>query len=79
MKKRGIQPKSEEIEKFSTKIISLVEKDKLDYIDAITEYCEEIGLEVEVAVTLITPFILSKVSEEARRYNLIEKSPMLPI
>lgn len=71
--------KIEEMELFSSKIISLVEKDKIGYIDAITEYCEVVGLEVDVAAKLITPFIKSKIAEEAMHYNLIEKIPMLPI
>lgn len=74
-----LSPKVEEKEKFSKHIISLVERDNISYIDAITEYCETIGLEVEIAAKLITPSIVSKISEEAMRSNLIEKSPVLPI
>lgn len=72
-------PKMEEMEKFSRKIIELVEVDKIGYIDAITEYCENVSLEIEIAAKLLTPFILSKVSEEARNQNLIERIPVLPI
>lgn len=72
-------PKTEEMEKFSRKIIDLVSRDKISYIDAVTEYCEEVGLEVEIAAKLVTPFIVSKISEEARKNNLIEKIPVLPI
>lgn len=72
-------PKMEEMEKFSKIIINLVERDNISYIDAITEHCEEIGLEVEVAAKLVTPFIISKISEEARQNNLIERIPVLPI
>lgn len=74
-----VSPKVEEKEKFSKQIISLVEKDKISYIDAITEYCETIGLEVDVAAKLITPSIIAKISEEAMKNNLIEKHPVLPI
>jgi len=74
-----MSPRIEEKEKFSKIIISLVERDNLTYIDAITEYCELVGLEVELAAKLATPFIVSKISEEAIRNNMIEKVPMLPI
>ena len=74
-----MKPKLEEIEKFSRNIIELVDKDNIGYIDAITEYCESIGLEVELAAKLITPFIISKISEEARKNNLLERVPVLPI
>ena len=74
-----LTPKFNEKESFSRSIIDLVERDKIGYIDAITEYCDSVGLEVEVAAKLITPFIVSKISEEARKNNLIEKIPVLPI
>lgn len=74
-----MNPKLEEKERFSKIIIGLVQKDNISYIDAITEYCENIGLEVETAAKLATPFIISKISEEARENNLIEKIPVLPI
>jgi hypothetical protein len=72
-------PKITEKEKFSKYIIEIVEKDDISYMDAIEEYCEMIGLEIEVAAKLITPYIISKISDEARQKNLINKSPVLPI
>lgn len=74
-----MSPKLEEKEKFSKIIIDLVRKDNIGYIDAITEYCDGIGLEIEVAAKLATPFIISKISEEARKNNLLERIPVLPI
>lgn len=71
--------KVEEKERFSKIIIDLVKKDNIGYIDAITEYCENVGLEIETAAKLATPFIISKISEEARENNLLEKVPVLPI
>lgn len=72
-------PKIEEMEAFSSKIISITSKGDVTYIDAITDYCENVGLEIDIAAKLITPFIKSKIAEEAMRNNLIEKVPMLPI
>lgn len=69
----------EEMEAFSSKIISIASQGDVGYIDAITEYCENVGLEIDIAAKLITPFIKSKIAEEAMRNNLIEKVPMLPI
>jgi len=79
MKKKAIVPKFEEMETFSKQIITLAERDRISHIEAITEYCESVGLEIEVAASLITPFLVSKISDEARKSNLIEKSPVLPI
>lgn len=69
--------KVEEIERFSLKITELVEKDRISYIDAITEYSESIGLEIEIAAKLLSPPIKAKLEEEALNYNLIEKHPVL--
>jgi len=77
MKKKLTKPKLEEMEKFSNNILQIVDLDKLDYIEAITEYAESIGLEIDVAATLITPFLKDKISEEARKNNLIEKIPVI--
>ena len=77
MKKKITKPKLEEMEKFSNNILQIVERDKLEYIEAITEYSESIGLEIDVAASLITPFLKDKISEEARRNNLIEKIPVI--
>lgn len=69
----------EEMEKFSGIIFDIVKKDDIRYIDAIIEYCEKVGMEVESAATLFTPKLLSKITSEARSNNLIPKEPMLPI
>jgi predicted amino acid-binding ACT domain protein len=74
-----MKPKLEEMEKFSNIIINLVGTDNIGYIDAVTEYCESVGLEIDIAAKLITPFLISKIAEEARNNNLLEKIPVLPI
>ena len=38
---------------FMTRIIKLVRDEKLEYLDAIMKYCEETGIEVEYAATLV--------------------------
>lgn len=72
-------PKIEEREKFSRIIMEIVSRDNIGYIDAITDYCEKVGLEVEIAAKLSTPYIISKITEEARKNNLVEKFPVLPV
>lgn len=72
-------PSQIEMENFSIKIIDLVKKNKLEYIDAIITYCEESGLEFEIAAKLITPAIKQHIESEAIKYNLIQKYPILPI
>ena len=77
--KNKIVPKFKEMESFSLEVISLAERDKIGYIEAVTEYCQTIGLEIEIAASLITPTLVSKISEEARKQNLIQRIPVLPI
>jgi len=66
-------------EKFSKIIMNLVEQDNISYIEAITEYCERVQLEIDIAAKLLTPSIISKISEEAMKGNIIPKYPTLNI
>jgi hypothetical protein len=51
----------------------------LSLIDAITHYCEESGLEVEVAASLINENLKSKIEVEAQTLRFIQRSSRLPI
>jgi hypothetical protein len=68
-----------DMEKFSDRINKIVQDDKLEYIDAIVHFCEESGIEVEIAAKLITPAIRQKIEFEAMQNRLIQKYPVLPI
>lgn len=73
-------PTKEEMLKFTKAIEELVAETDYNYIEAICEYCKETGLEMEVAATLITPNLKSKIHEQAQSLNLIkEKGNRLPI
>jgi len=56
-----------------------VEK-RLDYIDAIVYWCEEKGLDVEYAASLIKKdsVMKSKIQSEAEFLNIIKKTESLP-
>lgn len=69
----------EEQKNFSFVIQSIVEEKKLTYIDAIVHHCEQTGFEIELAATLLTTVIKSKISDEAQSLNLIKKVNKLPI
>lgn len=53
----------------------------IPYIDAICDYCEKNGLEVEVAGEIIrrSPVLKAKIYEEAEQMNLVERQVRLPI
>lgn len=72
-------PTKEEQRKFSEIIENLVREKRIDYMDAVILHCEQIGFEVELAATLLTPPIKSKISEEAQAMNLIKKVNKLPL
>lgn len=69
----------EEKNTFSMMILTRAEQLHTDHMDAIITYCEEVGLEVEIAAGLINDVLLSKIEEEAQQINVIPRSAKLPI
>ena len=72
-------PTKEEMRKFSEIVKNIVKEKRVEYMDAVIMYCEEIGFEVELAATLLTPPIKAKISEEAQAMNLIKRVNKLPL
>ncbi|MCK9369134.1 late promoter transcription accessory protein [Candidatus Dojkabacteria bacterium] len=73
-------PTKDEVAKFSMTIDSYVLKTGYNYIEGVVEYCKESGLELEVAASLISPNLKSKIESDAIRRNLIkDKGARLPI
>ena len=72
-------PTRQEIKEFSILVENLAEKLKCSHMDAILQHCKETGLEIEVASTLISSALKSKIKEEAQELNLIKKTSKLPL
>jgi hypothetical protein len=73
-------PTKDEMMKFTLEIESLVANTDYTYLEAIVEHCKGTGLEMEVAATLITPNLKSKIHEQAEGLNMLKtKSNRLPI
>jgi tRNA(Leu) C34 or U34 (ribose-2'-O)-methylase TrmL len=72
-------PSRDEITKFSRSIEKSADEKKIHCMDAILMHCEETGLEVEVAASLITSKLKSRIREEAQSINLLKKTSKLPI
>jgi len=72
-------PTKDEIREFSLKIAEIAEEYNIHCMDAIIQYCEESGIEIEVAATLISSHLKARIREEAQSVNLIKKSSRLPI
>ena len=69
----------DEIQSFSEMIIKLATEKKIEMMEAVCLYCEQSGLEIEVAATLLSQAIKSKIQEEATNLNLLKKEGRLPI
>jgi hypothetical protein len=72
-------PTREEKNNFSTIVMTRAEKLNTDCMDAMITYCDEIGLEVEVAAGLVNDVLLSKLEQQAQSLGYIERSAKLPI
>ena len=72
-------PTKDEIREFSAIIEKIVAEKKIGYMDAVLFHCEETGFEVEIAATLLTTPLKSKISDEAQAANMIKKVNKLPL
>ena len=73
-------PTKTEIEEFSNLIAKLAAESGESIMDTIVAYCEKNGLEVDVASTLISSFLKSKIRGEAEELNLLKKkTAKLPV
>lgn len=58
---------------FILEIERLVKEESLGYIEAITQYCQETGIDIESIPKLLTPTLKSKIKNEAIELNLINR------
>lgn len=72
-------PTKTEINDFSELISNLSYTMGGTHMDAIIHHCEQTGMEVDVASTLISSALKAKIREEAQELNLLKKSAKLPI
>jgi len=72
-------PTREEKDDFSLLILKRSMRMRIDHVDAIVTYCEEVGLEPEVAATLINDELKSRLEEEAEALRIIPKRGRLPL
>lgn len=66
-------PTKDEMRDFSAIIEKLALDKRIGLMDAVVLHCAEIGFEVELAATLLTPPIKAKIGEEAQALNLMKK------
>ena len=64
----------DEINNFSLAIEELVYMKDIPYIDAVVEYCEQTGFEIETAAKLVSGVLKAKIQMEAEELHFLEKS-----
>jgi hypothetical protein len=68
-----------EKDNFSILIEQRAAENELSCMEAIIDYCEESGLELEVAATLLNQSLKAKVEAEARDLRFLPKTAKLPL
>ena len=77
----------DELENFRTpteflqEIEALVKDKKMEYIDAVIHYCNEQGIELETAASLIKSSMVmkAKIQDEAENLGYLQRSAKLPL
>lgn len=64
----------DEINNFSLAIEELVYMKDIPYIDAVVEYCEQTGFEIETAAKLVSGVLKAKIQMEAEDLHFLAKS-----
>ena len=72
-------PTRDEIRDFSLKIEQLANTHSMQCYEAVVQHCEETGMEIDIASSLISSALKSKIREEAQNLNLLKKSAKLPV
>tara|TARA_B100001964_G_C13701727_1_gene366359 strand:- start:17 stop:277 length:261 start_codon:yes stop_codon:yes gene_type:complete len=71
---KAINDKFVSKEKFAEDIESLVSKTRMNYIDAIVEYCEQNSIEIETVNKLVSKPLKEKLKYEATELNYLKKT-----
>jgi hypothetical protein len=72
-------PTKDEMFKFQQEIEILVTETDYNYLEAIVEYCNQTGMEIELASTLVNKDLKAKIAIDAENLNMLPKDARLPI
>lgn len=72
-------PTRDEKNNFSIMIEDLANKLRISHIEAVTHYCEENKLEVELAALLVNDSLKSKIESDAQQLRYLPRSSQLPL
>jgi hypothetical protein len=66
-------------ESFLTKIDEIVQKEGLNYIEAIIHFCEDNNVDVEDVKSVIGKSLIDRLKVDATEYGYFKKQAKLPI
>jgi hypothetical protein len=72
-------PTKDEMYKFQIAIEDLVIETSFNYMEAILEYCDRTGMEIELASSLVNKDLKAKIQINAQELNMLPKTTRLPI
>lgn len=72
-------PTKDEMFKFQQEIENLVAGTDYNYMEAIVEYCNMTGMEIELASSLVNKDLKAKIAIDAENLNMLPKAARLPI
>lgn len=72
-------PTKDEMYKFQMEIEQIVSGTDYNYMEAIVEYCDRTGMEIELASSLVNKDLKAKIELDAQELNMLPKSTRLPI
>lgn len=72
-------PTKDEMYQFQLKIEEIVTKTGYNYMEAIVDYCDTTGMEIELASTLVNKDLKAKIEIDAQDLNMLPKTARLPI
>lgn len=59
--------------RFERRISKMVTEDGFGFLEAIVDFCEENELDVEDVTTLLSPYLKTKLEEEATKNNMLKR------
>lgn len=72
-------PTKDEMFKFQEQIENMVINTDYNYMEAIVDYCDRTGMEIELASSLVNKDLKAKIQIDAQELNMLPKSRRLPI
>ena len=72
-------PTKDEMYKFQVAIEDLVTETSFNHLEAIIEYCDRTGMELELASSLVNKDLKAKIQIDAQELNMLPKTARLPI